>query len=173
MREYLDALDNVEVITNRALHITNNPKYETTLRELWQHGLACAHAAHAIAARLKLSDPDEVFTMAILHDVGKLFLVQVLSEIESRDTTIGELPLEDIDEFLFVNHGQFGRALLRCWKLPEEFVRVAQYHEDVEQADPISKALCIINCANVLVHQMGYGKAREPETFSVKLLKAQ
>ena len=58
----------------------------------------------------------------------------------------------------------------------EEFVRVAQHHEDVEQADPISKTLCIINCANVLAHEMGYGKTRDPETpfgelFSVKLLK--
>lgn len=172
----ITAKNYVEVITNRALYISSNPKYQTTLRELWEHGLACANAAYAIAVRLELGDPDELFTTAILHDVGKLFLVQVLSELDSRDAPIDELSGEDIDEFLYAHHGQFGSVLLRRWKLPDEFVRVAQHHEDVEKADPISKTLCVINCANVLVHQMSYGKAHGPEVdfaelFAAKLLK--
>src|SRR5690242_8243637 len=42
--------------------------------ELWLHAVAVAAATKAVVARLRAGDPDEAFTAALLHDVGRLVI---------------------------------------------------------------------------------------------------
>jgi HD-like signal output (HDOD) protein len=69
-------------------------------------------------------------------------------------------------------HTQFGSALVKRWNLPDKFMHIARYHEDLAEADPISKALIVISVANLLVQQMGHGKTRTPldGSYALKLL---
>ena len=166
----------VEVITNRSLYTSKNKKYKNLLRQLFQHSLASAHAANAIAGKLKLEATNEVFTIAMLHDVGKLFLMQILTELAVDDPSIDLLADEQVEKFLFDHHAQFGTVLLKRWKLPVEFINVVERHEVVAESDPISKVLCIVNCADLLAQKMGFGTDHYPDvdvdtTFSAKYLK--
>src|SRR5690242_9985512 len=44
------------------------------LEELWLHAVAVAAATKAVVARVRAGDPDEAFTAALLHDVGRLVI---------------------------------------------------------------------------------------------------
>jgi len=50
------------------------PGYDMPRGELWRHSIAVSIAAENIVKALTISDADEIFTAALLHDVGKLVL---------------------------------------------------------------------------------------------------
>ena len=60
--------------------MARNPNYQDALKELWKHGVACAHASYLIAQLEKLSRPSEVFFMGLMHDIGKLYLFSALTD---------------------------------------------------------------------------------------------
>ena len=139
----------VEVITNRSLYISKDKRFMKILSVLFKHSLACAYAANEIAIKLKMEKPDEIFTLGMLHDVGKLFLIQILSELGSVEPSINELNDDDVEKFLTDYHCQFGRVLLTRWKLPDEITAVIEHHEITTEPETNIKEICIINCANV------------------------
>ncbi|NKB39080.1 MAG: HDOD domain-containing protein [Gammaproteobacteria bacterium] len=147
----------VEVITNRSLYTYNNKRFEPLLDQLFQHSLATAYAASSIEKTLGNKDKGQIFTLGMLHDVGMLFLIQILSELVVEDESLEDLSDEQVDEFLFEHHAQFGTVLLKRWKLPLDFIEIVQNHEKVEEVEPPSQTLCIINCADLLAQKMGYG----------------
>jgi len=156
----------VSVITNRSMYVTRDPEYQTMLKDLWQHSLACAHASFMLAESLKLESPEQVFTMGLLHDIGKLLLVQIISEIKIRNPSLYQQHAGDIKELIRCQHAKFGGELLKRWKLPEEFEMIASYHNDIESTDPLSRQLCVVNLADQMVNQSGYGSGKAETDLS-------
>ena len=148
----------VEILANRSLYTTSNPKYQPLLQPLWEHALACAHAAQQTATQLDLSAPEALFTMGLLHDIGRLLLIQVLAELDLQDAFDIEIASSDVTVLLETQHGTFGRNLLRQWQFPPAFADIAMYHARPEDANTITKELLVVHAANVLVRTMGYGE---------------
>ena len=149
--------DYVDVIVNRALYISSNSKYQPALRDLWQHGVACAHASRLIAELIKLQNPGEVFFMGLLHDIGKLLLLQVVSELDTMEALESPVTKDDLEAFLQQHHGVTGQKLLQVWKLPPEFAIVAQYHDSPDEAPKRSGELFAVHVGNLLAKHSGYG----------------
>ncbi|MGZ0020249.1 HDOD domain-containing protein [Nitrosomonas sp. wSCUT-2] len=147
----------VDIIANRALYMARNPQYQAILKDLWKHGVACAHASYLIAGLAKLSRPREVFFMGLMHDIGKLFLIQVISELQARNVIDPPSSKKSLDDFLEKHHGLFGRKLLEIWKLPAEIAVVAQFHEALEQATTVTRELLAVALGNLLAKRAGYG----------------
>lgn len=147
----------VDIIANRALYMARNPQYQAILKDLWKHGVACAHASYLIAELAKLSRPREVFFMGLMHDIGKLFLIQVISELQARNVIDPPSSKKSLDDFLEKHHGLFGRKLLEIWKLPSEIAVVAQFHETLEQATTVTRELLAVALGNLLAKRAGYG----------------
>ncbi|OQW42682.1 MAG: hypothetical protein A4S08_01095 [Proteobacteria bacterium SG_bin4] len=148
----------VDIIANRALYMARNPQYQQILKDLWKHGVACAHASYLIAQLAKLSRPREVFFMGLMHDIGKLFLIQVISELQARNVIDPPSSKKSLDDFLEKHHGLFGRKLLEIWKLPSEIAVVAQFHEALEQATTVTRELLAVALGNLLAKRAGYGQ---------------
>lgn len=53
----------------RGLFKVDAPQYEALLNRIWQHSLATAACAQALAQKLSLNDPDA--TTPLLHDIAK------------------------------------------------------------------------------------------------------
>lgn len=166
----------VELITNRSLYTTEHKKYLSYLEDLWQHSLACAYSAQFIATLLQLRALDEVFAMALFHDIGKLMLIQIIAELEIEGSYMQDLDDEEVHETAQAYHTQFGASVLTRWKLPDEYAHVARWHHDLDKAAPVSKELLVVHLANWVVKAMGYGHG-EPEEVdlaglqSAKILK--
>ena len=151
----------VEVVSNRSLYTTTNKKYMEFIEKLWEHSLSCAFASQFVSEVIKLEQPDEVFTMGLLHDIGKLILLQVIGEFEIKGKFGEEIDRVDVLNTLDANHNMFGATLLKKWDFSSEYVQIAMHHDNLSEANPISKELLVVHLANLLVKSMGYGLVKQ------------
>lgn len=157
----------VDLIVSRGFYAAKIPRFQAALNDLWEHSVACAHAAHAIAELGNIGEADDVFTMGLLHDIGRLLLIQSVAEVELHNKE--QTPLDDaeLSEFLRQNSKFFGKKLLEIWKLPKSCIDAAQYNEAPDSAPAITKGLLSVHLGNLMAKKIGYG------TFDQALWNAQ
>ena len=151
----------VNLICNRALFTSTNKKIAEQMEKLWEHSISCAYASQVISETLNLRLSNDAFTIGLLHDIGKLALLQVLSELGEKGVIEKDINSAELFNILDKLHGAFGAALLKKWEFPSGFTQIARYHDNLEEADSISNDLLVVHFANLLVKSMGYGQARQ------------
>ncbi len=148
----------VEIIYNRSLYITQKKRNMELMEKLWKHSVCCAFAAQTTCEIAHIKQAEEVFTMGLIHDIGKLILLQIFSELDV-DLVDGYMSAADRAELataFSLNHGNFGAVLLKRWGFSELYQQIALFHDNLENADPISKELLIVHFANLLAKSIGY-----------------
>lgn len=143
----------VLILSKRGLFKVDVPQFEILLNKVWQHSLATAACAQALAQKLALPDPDSFYTLGLLHDIGKLILLQFFAEISKKRADATEQECQELmDKF----HGEIGAALLASWKFPSEHQQIARFHDAVSNASQPSNSLYLIALANLLAIKAGY-----------------
>ncbi|MEW6220165.1 MAG: HDOD domain-containing protein [Thermodesulfobacteriota bacterium] len=129
--------------------------------ELWQHSLGCAVVANELARRLQVSDPEEVSTAALLHDLGK---VAMKLELPGPYQEIGamvrqrHIPRYQAElECLGLQHAEAGGWLARFWMFPDRLVEPILLHHAPEEAKINPQACAIVHFGDILVRGLGYG----------------
>ncbi len=145
----------VNAIANHELYMARDRKYTGLMDQLWEHSLSCAHAAQIITESLHTSLQEDPFTLGLLHDIGKLLLVQVVGEMEKKTSEAVES--RELFQILGAYHDKAGAVLLKRWCFPEIYVNVALKHHLEDEIDSFSRELVVIHFANALVRAMGYG----------------
>ena len=170
----------VDAICNRTLYTTSNKKFVELIEKLWEHSLSCAYASEAVseAIKLKLKLQDDAFTMGLLHDIGKLVFLQVVAELEAQGKLEEEVDRAELLNTLNTHHGKIGAILLKKWGFSSGYIQIAMFHDNLEEADPISKDLLVVHFANLLVKSMGYDQAQQAkvdveDAESTRLLKLE
>ena len=153
----------VDTIANRALYTTTNKKFVEFVERLWSHSLSCAYASQIVCEVLKLNLPDDSFTLGLMHDIGKLVLLQIFDELERKGKFGKEISEIELFTDIDTHHGRFGAALLKRWGFSTGFTKIAIYHDNLQEADNISQELLVVHFANLLVKSMGYKLAQQPE----------
>ena len=140
------------------------PGYDLPPGELWRHSIAVSVAAEALVKELKVEAAEEIFTAALLHDVGKL----VLGEFVKDDFTKIEASVSQGVGFetaetmaLGTNHAEVGAQILTLWSLPSEIVNAVRWHHDPEAAGQASTMLDIVHVANFMSLMIGIGIGRD------------
>lgn len=151
----------VEVISNRSLYTTQNKRFAKIMENLWSHSLACAFASEQVADILNLKTENDTFTLGLIHDIGKLVLLQIIGELEIKGKFDGDLDDKKLFETLRSFHGRFGGVLLKRWAFTEDFIQVAMYHDTIEQVKDPSTDFLIVHFANILVNSMGFSLTKE------------
>ncbi len=145
----------VELLANRNLYTLSSGRYKSLLKPLWIHGAASAHLSRALAVELKYAQPDLAFSMGLLHDIGHLFLIQLVADIDAEDG-LDEPPSDEaMARFLDEYHGPFGARLMELWKLPDEYVQVARHHE-APPADESALPARIVRMADLMASNIGF-----------------
>jgi HD-like signal output (HDOD) protein len=136
------------------------------LERLWKHSMCCGIASQLTCEITGVKQAEEVFTMGLIHDIGILILLQILSELDIN-LTDGKMNAADRAELMkaiALNHGAFGATLLKRWGFSELYQQIALFHANIENADPISKELLIVHFANSLAKSIGYHWEENAET---------
>lgn len=139
------------------------PGYDLPRGELWRHSVAAGVAADIVVKALAIKDADEIFTAALLHDVGKLvlgdFVQQDLLKIEHM---VAKGISFEVAEFVVLgtNHAEVGASILNRWSLPLELVNAVSWHHDPERCGECCLLSDVVHIANVLGLKVGYGKGR-------------
>ncbi|MBN2331861.1 MAG: HDOD domain-containing protein [Deltaproteobacteria bacterium] len=113
-------------------------KGEARMVGFWQHSLACAVAAEAIARKIGYPYPEEAFLGGLLHDIGKLIIfIRFPDELEifldhlqqqHQSTSPDMQPLMLEDKIFGLGHHQLGKWAAERWQFPETIVNSIWLH---------------------------------------------
>ena len=140
------------------------PGYGLARGELWRHSVAVSVAADVLVKSLSIPDADEVFTAALLHDIGKLVLSEhVQEEMGNIEQMVGKGISFEVAEFVVLgtNHAQIGARILQNWSLPKELVNAVSWHHDPDQCDRYCMLSDVVHVANILGWMIGYGQGHK------------
>ena len=79
---YTAILQVVAELSIRNFFTMRIPKYRSLVENLWKHSISSAYAAEFMSKILKLDLETDPFLMGLLHDIGKVALLQILAEME-------------------------------------------------------------------------------------------
>lgn len=140
------------------------PGYDLPPGEMWRHSIAVSVAAEGLIKELNTTKADEIFTAALLHDVGKLVLGEfVKDDIKKIENIVSKNVSFEVAEqiALGTDHAEIGAQVLENWGLPNQIVNAVRWHHNPEAADESSTLIDIVHVANVLCLMIGIGVGRE------------
>lgn len=131
----------------------------------WRHSLAVATTARQLAKVLNYEDADGAFVAGLLHDIGKLVMLNHFGEVYGQVLLAaqdGTKPLHELEqEILEIDHAAVGQALCLHWNLPAILTRAVAEHHDHEA--PVSQAIPdLVRDANILVKLVHLGTSGNP-----------
>ncbi len=126
------------------------------LAAIWTHSLAVSCAARILSLREMVEDPEEVFTVAMLHDIGKgVFYARAdryreLVE-EAKETGRDLCRLERAS--FGTDHQEVGDFIARKWRFPDDLAGVIRAHHTL--ADGENGFLHLVSIADAFVDNRG------------------
>lgn len=123
----------------------------------WEHSFRVGAVAKMLGSQLELSFQGEEFVAGLLHDIGKLVLMNQLEEqyrpIYNASKQVGnDLRVLELDTLGF-DHAEAGAALVRSWDMPDALGDALAYHHArvdrplIETKDP--KLAALVRVANL------------------------
>jgi len=145
------------------------------LQKFWDHCYAVGIVARIVAQEHEPSLVTEAFTAGLLHDIGKIILLQYVGKEFEQAIALSkerscELYLAE-RELLGEDHGQTGARLAETWLLPRSISEVMQYHHNLSRAVINRPLVAIINFADIFCRffEAGDGGNYAPPKFTEEL----
>lgn len=135
----------------------------------WEESLAAAVASKLIMSKVSDGDPEEVFTVSLLQNLGKLIFAcafretydEILKEAAGSETELLKLEVERIG----ATHADIGYAAANQWHFPESLtLPILYHHEPDEYREKIPEVLTyirVVHLAELLSNIMYSGKPIE------------
>lgn len=128
---------------------------------LWEHSLGCARACALIAEQLELPDPEELSTIGLLHDLGKVVIYQTMEgsfrRIRLRVEKKEMLVYQAEQEVLGAHHGEIGSWLLEKWALPPHLTSPIADHHDFRPRRDHAERTAAVHLADILCRAEAFG----------------
>ena len=162
----------VEVVMSiccRGYFVTNHPAYKQRVEDLWWHSLACAHVAEMIVQEKGHKIQDDLFSLALLHDVGKLVLIQAAGEMQKPKKYQLDIDFDELETTIEEHHARFGVMLLQKWGYSKDFSAMILHHRS-NGNNPVPLMVQVLHQADLMVALAGFGDGRnEPNEVVEKL----
>jgi len=133
---------------------------------MWEHSFGAACFAGVIARHLGLNNSLEVSAAALLHDVGKLVILNTMTEEygECRKT-VSEKKISFFESELSVigvDHAQIGHWLALKWNLPSKLSEPIAYHHKPNDAKKSKLETAIVHYSDIMIRAYGFGFGGDP-----------
>lgn len=167
----LDTIRNI-AISSSAMHFFHLAKDlpEFNITQFWFHSYKCGLLAQRLAREYGLSNPDEFFLAGLLHDIGRLVLIQACpdeyQEILSTASGEEEVQVREVEAF-GVDTPRISAWFFRQWNLNPLISGAVMFIN--EPADKIRGELAqikVIYMANALAGPSARDRIPELESFS-------
>jgi putative nucleotidyltransferase with HDIG domain len=129
------------------------PGYDLPPGDLWRHSIAVSIAAEALVKDKKKGVSRDVFTPALLHDVGKLVLgTFVKEELEAIESIAAKGVSFVVAEnmILGTDHAEIGAQILTHWNFPSDVIQAVRWHHDPDSPETVNLQTDIVYLANLL-----------------------
>jgi putative nucleotidyltransferase with HDIG domain len=136
------------------------PGYNLPPGDLWRHSIAVSIAAEALVKAKKNIDAEDIFTPALLHDIGKLilghFVKDELEDIEKiANNGVPYVVAENM--VLGTDHAEVGAQVLTQWCFPRDVIEAVRWHHDPDFPEQAKVPVDIVYLSNLLCQINGKG----------------
>jgi len=140
----------------------------------WDHSSAVGVVARKIAKGWIPHHASEAFTAGLLHDIGKVVLIQYLPDEFSQALQIAKeqgRELFDVEREIFgTDHGQIGSWLAQRWKLPKPLSDAMEFHHELGRSPAGSRDLvAIVQLSDLLCRLLKAGHGGNPAAPAVQM----
>ncbi|MDQ1256850.1 MAG: type pilus assembly protein PilB [Candidatus Hydrogenedentes bacterium] len=124
-------------------------------RKLWRESTACARTAVEIAEECDCEHKDSVYAAALLHDIGRIALLETSPQRYSRIDPIltGADLIAAEEDALGMAHPEAGYELATNWYLPEAIAEPIRFHHNFQFADRYKDVTAIVFIASALAEK--------------------
>jgi HD-like signal output (HDOD) protein len=156
-----------------AAHSSSHPVLNRYMKALWEHSHACAIGSRWLAQSCGMRGAvDESYLAALLHDVGKLYLLKAIERLVNAGVISSMFDDELILEIFEVMHVEQGLRLVQHWNFPAMYCDVIKWHHS-ESWDSVNKMLGIVRFVNRACHRVGLGLKHEPDLALIDIREAE
>ena len=134
------------------------PGYDLPPGDLWRHSIAVSIAAEALIRNKRNIETEDIFTPALLHDIGKLVLGHFIKDdLEAIENIAAKgVPYVVAENMVLgTDHAQVGAQILTRWSFPSDVVDAVRWHHDPDLSDRSSIPIDIVYLANFLCQTNG------------------
>jgi len=136
------------------------PGYELPPGDLWRHSIAVSIAAEALVKDKNNINAEEIFTPALLHDIGKLILGNfVKDELEDIEKIANKgVPYVVAENMVLgTDHAQVGAQILTQWSFPHDVIEAVRWHHDPDYPKQVKASMDVVYLSNLLCQSNGKG----------------
>ena len=138
------------LVTNHAMMQIFYPqkgKISLLIQKVYEHSLDVARLSYAIASMTKYLSADDALLAGLVHDIGYLPLLQVV-------TTYNDITLDNkaINSLMIKEHPRIGAELLKNWNFPDNIIDAIENHEHITRTDSGNADLAdVIRVADIIL----------------------
>ena len=141
--------------------------------KLWKHAVTTAFASQFIAKGIQ-GDGSLLFTVGLLHDIGKLVMGEALKDeyralIENPHGPVGNCLMDFEQSHYGADHCEVGARILERWHFSPQFVEIVRYHHHPENAPGSVRMAACVTLADILAHNLDKDGTK-PEGFPEETL---
>ena len=127
-------------------------QHKASIDKFWDHSFVCGMAARLMAQDLNIS-PDIAFMGGLLHDIGKLIMLETFADDYALDWMLSfsskQLRDDELHTFSFT-HDRVGGHLLRKWLFPKNLIAAVEAHHSPDKATNEQDIAAVIQLADRL-----------------------
>jgi putative nucleotidyltransferase with HDIG domain len=125
---------------------------------LWHHSIGTAIIAEHLGRRVPECKNESVFTAGLIHDTGKIFLMEHFPKLynDVYNTSLKhKIPIVEVEEEKFeLNHAVIGKFVATRWNLPESLSQAIASHHQPVASSGTSFLSAIIGLSDYLYHRI-------------------
>jgi putative nucleotidyltransferase with HDIG domain len=123
-----------------------NPKNAEQVRKILHHCLVCAFLAKQISLELRANLTEQAFVCALLHDIGKTLLLNLLEDYQ--------LAVDVKRQLVDGQHQHVGYLLAENWNFPNDVKEVVRYHHAPAEANDHRQLVEIVHLADLVANRL-------------------
>jgi putative nucleotidyltransferase with HDIG domain len=152
----------VLALSARSVFDAGDKQYVGLYRVIWTHSVATALAARRLASRASVP-PETAFLAGLLHDIGKVVILQCASELRRREVPGFAMDEPTLREFLDALHCRAGDILCEAWNIPADLRDVVLRHHDASLTGPKDLLTAVVQAANLMATKIGISLHPDPQ----------
>jgi putative nucleotidyltransferase with HDIG domain len=138
--------------------IRPDPASGFDLQAFWKHSIGTALLARVIAGQRR-GNSDEAFTAGLLHDIGRVALVQCFPQHAAEVARVrDEVDCHTLDAeraVIGIDHALIGKLLALRWRFPKPLAEaIGHHHAPPENAG--SGVSCVLHVADALAYALAF-----------------
>jgi putative nucleotidyltransferase with HDIG domain len=172
----IDTISSLALALHSFSSLAHDDNAILTLRDLWEHSMACGFFSRQIAKQIGHPGAEEAFIAGLLHDMGKalfyrFFKSEFLEAVQKAENE--GISMIAAEQSLFgTDHAAAGAVVARKWNLPPVLSHTIQFHHEPlslpEHVDSdVQKTIAIVYVADILSEHFQIGRAVENPVESI------